>query len=195
MATRQLTCPTVLRLLLRYDPGTGNLYWRERAPIWFKTYTESIDALSKNKADAKRWNTRLSDKAACCLKEKNGYLTGSLMGRKYLAHRIIWAMQTGSWPEEQIDHINGVRDDNRWENLRAVSCTINNRNQRRNKVGKSCVAGVRFCRHSGRWVVQVRAGDGRRICRSSKSMEEAIEMHESIKKGLGYTEDHGRVRL
>lgn len=49
----------------------------------------------------------------------------------YSAHRLAWLWMTGAWPtEEQIDHRNGVRSDNRWVNLREVSRSINLQNRR-----------------------------------------------------------------
>lgn len=49
----------------------------------------------------------------------------------YRAHRLAWVWMTGNWPQlEQIDHRNGIRDDNRWSNLREVSRTYNNQNRR-----------------------------------------------------------------
>ena len=50
--------------------------------------------------------------------------------KPYRAHRVIWALVHGEWPEGQIDHINGVRDDNRLENLRVVT---NQDNQKKHK--------------------------------------------------------------
>ena len=49
----------------------------------------------------------------------------------YLAHRVIWFLQTGEWPDSDlvIDHINGVRNDNRWVNLRQVTVKENNINK------------------------------------------------------------------
>ena len=52
---------------------------------------------------------------------KLGYISGQLLGKIYKEHRLIWLLNTGTWPEDQLDHINGVRDDNRIENLR--ECT------------------------------------------------------------------------
>ena len=55
-------------------------------------------------------------------------------GRKvdYFEHRLAFFMMTGEWPEEDIDHINRVKDDNRWDNLRAVSHMENGWNTERN---------------------------------------------------------------
>jgi len=41
--------------------------------------------------------------------------------RAYYEHCLAFLYMTGQWPECEIDHINGVRHDNRWGNLRQVS--------------------------------------------------------------------------
>lgn len=53
-------------------------------------------------------------------------------GRQFNEHQIIWYMMTGqlSTRDMPIDHINGVRDDNRWCNLRMVPRKVNNWNRR-----------------------------------------------------------------
>lgn len=72
-------------------------------------------------------------------KNKRGYIVIHVSGKLYGAHRLAWAMHTGKSPNGHIDHINGVRDDNRIANLRDVSKNVNMQNQRKpaisNKVG------------------------------------------------------------
>jgi hypothetical protein len=63
---------------------------------------------------------------------KKGYKTLRLTpgGRRLQlqAHRVIWALVHGKWPDQHIDHINRNRSDNRPENLRDVSPDVNQRN-------------------------------------------------------------------
>lgn len=76
----------------------------------------------------------------------------SLDGRLYLSHRLAWLYAFGEWPPDQIDHVNGVREDNRLCNLRKASNAENMQNQRRAKPGnKSGLLGARFNRRDGRW--------------------------------------------
>lgn len=54
-----------------------------------------------------------------------GYSCVRVDGKRYRLHRLIWFMQTGSWPVQQIDHVNGIRNDNRWLNLREATSSQN----------------------------------------------------------------------
>ena len=59
----------------------------------------------------------------------SGYLQLRLNKKFQYVHRVIWLMQTGEWPEHEIDHINRIRTDNRWCNLREVTHQQNNFNR------------------------------------------------------------------
>jgi len=53
---------------------------------------------------------------------RDGYVQVRFKGVYYKAHRLIWTLHNGTIPNDlQIDHINGVKDDNRIENLRLVT--------------------------------------------------------------------------
>lgn len=57
-----------------------------------------------------------------------GYVIARFGGGTRQVHRLIWLHQKGEWPKYQIDHINGKRTDNRIENLRDVSQSVNQQN-------------------------------------------------------------------
>lgn len=59
----------------------------------------------------------------------NGYVYVSINGSKYFAHRLAWLYVTGQWPDGEIDHINRDRADNRFDNLRISSRSLNNQNK------------------------------------------------------------------
>jgi hypothetical protein len=62
---------------------------------------------------------------------KEGYLVTSVDGKLHKCHRLAWLYMTGLWPQGNIDHINGDKSDNRFENLRDVSHRQNIQNQRK----------------------------------------------------------------
>ena len=58
-----------------------------------------------------------------------GYRRVGIQGMEHAAHRVVWAYHFGKWPDSEIDHLNGVRHDNRIDNLRDVSRRGNNQNK------------------------------------------------------------------
>ena len=61
----------------------------------------------------------------------NGYAHVHTNKTTYKSHRIIWLLVTGKWPENQIDHINGIRNDNRFCNLREATTSQNCANKKK----------------------------------------------------------------
>lgn len=70
-----------------------------------------------------------------------GYRSIKLLGRTFFEHRLAWLYVTGSWPAQQIDHINGVKTDNRWKNLREATQAQNLQN-RKPTIGSTGCAGT-----------------------------------------------------
>ena len=62
--------------------------------------------------------------------------------KSYLAHRLARFYVNGVWPELAVDHINGVKDDNKWCNLREATCSQNNRNKSVSTRSQTGVKGV-----------------------------------------------------
>jgi hypothetical protein len=90
----------------------------------------------------------------------DGYPRVTINGKMYLAHRLAWLYVTGVWPVAQIDHINGVSDDNRFANLREASASENSRNSKLPTSNTSGFKGV--CRHRKGWQATIRI-DGRTV--------------------------------
>lgn len=114
-----------LRMLLRPDFEQGRLYW-------ISSPRRSVSAGSEA-------GTPL-----------DGYVVVQILGRSYRAHRLIWALKHGRWPAGQIDHLNGVRSDNRIANLREVTTSENMQNRAEPRKGphSSGLLGVSW--HKGR---------------------------------------------
>jgi citrate synthase len=94
--------------------------------------------------------TRLSNgKIAGCL-DKDGYVIIKINKKNMKAHRLAWLYVHGEFPEEQIDHINRDRSDNRIENLRCVSAQENSYNKSKYSNSGYCV-GVTWSGTSNKW--------------------------------------------
>ncbi len=86
----------------------------------------------------------------------NGYRSVSIDGRLYQAHRLIWKMVRGEIPTGMfIDHVNGMRDDNRLENLRLATDGENKRNRGAQSNNTSGFKGVSFHKPKNKFVAQI----------------------------------------
>jgi hypothetical protein len=159
-----------LNELLTYHPETGDLYWRWRSEDRFE-----------KEMFAKRWNTRYANQRAFITVHPQGYLTGAINGRRYLAHRVIWKMVHDEEPDV-IDHINHIKDDNRLANLRNVSFAENCRNLPK-------VSGVRQL-PSGRFQARV----SKRHIGVFDTEIQAIQARSDALKDAGYHSNHGEVK-
>lgn len=94
------------RKRLAYDPETGKLTWKMlRNTLRVGEEAKSLDVA--------------------------GYVQVNIAGTVIKGHRLAWFLHYGAWPDGHIDHINGVRDDNRIANLRVVTNAINCQNKRK----------------------------------------------------------------
>jgi len=75
--------------------------------------------------------------------------------KSYLAHRVIWLWHHGYMPENDLDHINKIKHDNRIENLREASRQCNARNTGNHISNSSGVKGVHWGRSIERWCSSV----------------------------------------
>lgn len=73
-----------------------------------------------------------------------GYVDIVFRGKRLRGHRVAFALMTGAWPSNILDHVNGDRADNRWKNLRECSQSDNAKNRTVNTKGRSGVRGVRY---------------------------------------------------
>ena len=114
---------------LRYNPTTGEIvYLNDYAPYAYKgKVVTSLDS--------------------------HGYIRVSYKGKRYLGHRVAYFLMKGYLPDGDIDHINGDRSDNRWDNLRKVTRSENLHRQKKTR-GKSKYKGV--IKHQKGWLAQCR---------------------------------------
>jgi hypothetical protein len=72
----------------------------------------------------------------------DGYLCIKVKGKSYKAHRLAWLYETGAWPKEQIDHIDGNRLNNKICNLREARLIDNAKNRCVSRTSKTGIRGV-----------------------------------------------------
>ena len=180
MAIESLPSPEQLRQLLRYEPETGKLFWLPRG----------VDCFPSEGA-CKSWNTKYAGREAFTFISANGYPTGHLLGKARKAHRVIWAIVTGAWPTEFLDHINGVRSDNRFCNLREATMAENNRNRGPSRFNTSGYKGVRYDKKSNRWIAKIGYQNAPVYLGCFKTAEEAYDAYcEGSKRLYG---EYGRI--
>lgn len=120
-----------LRRNLQYDPDTG--HW-----IWLITQSNKVQA---------------GDRAGTVT--TSGYLRVRFGSIGYVSARLAWFYMTGKWPQEQIDHINKIRLDDRWINLREANFSQNQINKAIQTNNTSGYKGVSWDTASSKWEVRV----------------------------------------
>lgn len=86
----------------------------------------------------------------------DGYRTIMIDGKAYKAQRLAWLLYTGSWPKDQIDHANRIKDDNRFVNLREATKSQNQINSGMYRNNKSGYRGVCFNKASNKWAAEIK---------------------------------------
>ncbi len=145
-----------------------------KAIIWKWDYDPEFGSL----------RNRVSNQAAR-LKCAKGYIKIEVLGKSYYAHRVAFLIMEARWPE-QIDHINRIRDDNRWINLREANQVENARNHGLRVTNTSGVMGVGHSERHG-WVAEMTRNGTRKRVKSLPNFEAAIaarkEMEDSFARG------------
>ena len=154
--------PELMKKLLRYEPDTGHIFWREW-PI--EMFADGKQSAEHNR---NRLNSRISGKRAFCQKSKqmakNGsqYRSGFIFRRSFMSHRVAWVLHYGEWPAKGIDHINGDRGDNRIENLRLADPYENSWNTGARVINTSGYKGVNWNASNNAWQSRITV-QGKRI--------------------------------
>lgn len=139
---------------LKYNPKSGKLYWNVSKPR------------------VKKGNEIKS-------KTSEGYKSIKINGKSYLQHRICWYLFYGKWPTNSVDHINGIKDDNRILNLRDVSHRENCSNAKCHRQ-KRKLAGTYFHKRDNVWEATIYIN--KRIYLGRFKTE--VEANNSYKKAL-----------
>lgn len=123
-----------LRELLHYDPETGEFLWKIR-----------------------RRGVRASSVAGYA--RPDGYRRIVVDGGRYMAHRLAWLYMKGTWPAEEVDHDNLIRNDNRWDNLREATTAQNKGNCTKRQTNTSGFKGVSWHAIGRKWRASIQVNN------------------------------------
>jgi len=118
-------------------------------------------------------------------KDHAGYLIIKIDYKAYKAHRLAWLYVYGAWPIDQIDHINGIKNDNRIKNLREAS-------NRQNSHNKHCIqknsttgfTGVSFVKSTNKFRAHISINGKFNSLGVYETAEEAHEVYLKNKRAL-----------
>ena len=158
------TLITDLKRVMHYCPATGYFTWLINAG-W-----QMPHVFVGKRAGKKVYGT--------------GYWDISWKGHGYKAHRLAWAFMFGPPdPGLVIDHLNGIRDDNRIANLCLVSSGQNSLNQTtKSPRTPSGHTGVYWNRKDQRWYAKIVVGRKQVHLGNYRNMGEAIAARSAGRK-------------
>ena len=148
-----------LKEILEYEQETGIFTWVK---------------LAKNVH-----NIHIGDIAGC-LDKRNGYISIRINNKKYRAHRLAWLYVIGNWPEFEIDHINHIRNDNRFENLRDTDKNRWNKSEQKNNT--SGYVGVVLDKPTKKWQAQIQVNGKCIYLGLFTDIEEASQAYQEAKE-------------
>ena len=120
-----------LKEVLFYDPKIGDFIWK-----------------------ISTGNVKIGDIASCL--NFYGYIRISVDGVRYKAHRLAWLYEYGYFPENDLDHIDRIKTNNRIKNLREASRSCNMRNTGNQKNNTSGIKGICFDKANNKWESRIK---------------------------------------
>jgi len=171
-----LTLPSQAELkeLLEYDSVSGVFRWKV----------------------VSNYRVHIGDEAGTVSPGEKPYIRIGINHQIYRAHRLAWMMHYGEDPGDlQIDHINGVHDDNRIVNLRLVDTVGNCRNMRMRPDNSSGMTGVSFNTQKQKWFANITVNRSRIFLGSFKLKRHAIAARKDANLAYGFHENHGTRRI
>lgn len=144
-----------------------------------------------------KWRVRMSDKVkvgdiAGCVDSREGYRLIRILGTLYRASRLAWLYKYGVVPKLDIDHINHNRSDDRIENLREVSRSVNMRNGTRRSDNKSGTTGVSWSKSKDKWRAVIMVDKKYKHIGYFLTKSEAISARKKLEPLNQYHKNHGQ---
>ena len=117
--------------------------------------------------------------------DAQGYRRVKFDGKTYQVHRLVWFYVHGTWPTDQLDHINGVKGDNRITNLREATNSQNQQNQRKpHSRNKNGYLGVTYRKRLDKWQARIKINGTQRHLGLFSTPEYANEAYLQAKREL-----------
>ena len=124
-----------------------------------------------------------------------GYIKIMISGTNYFAHRMAILYVSGFWPKDESDHINGNRADNRINNLRLVSRSVNSRNLAKRIDNTSGCTGVHLDSISSKWRAEIVFNHKRIYLGLFTDKNDAIKARKDANIKYGFHPNHGREKI
>ena len=187
----ELPSINLLNEFFEIDAENGILYWKQRKTYWFKPNSETSKRKVTEEHRCKIWNTKHAGNKAGRINFQ-GYRIVYIFKKIYQEHRIIYKMFYGHDPE-YVDHINGIRYDNRPSNLRSVSNSENQKNKKISSNNTSGYVGISWCKLTCTWLAHIGTSN-RRERQRFVMIEDAIDWRNQKAIEYNFHENHGRER-
>ena len=162
--------------LLTYEPTTGNLVWKHRHEneSFNTSHAGRMAGTRYYEKTSKKWYRKIDISGVC---------------KWFLAHRVCFLLMTGRWPLF-IDHIDSDGENNKWENLREVDRSQNNKNRVLGGKSKTGLHGVYI--RSGNYRV-IGSLSGRTVTIGTfDNIFDAACARKSFERANGYHLNHGQ---
>ena len=154
--------------LLIYNDVSGTLIWRK-----FRNQFALAGSIAGNPAN-------------------HGYIIVTLYGKHYLAHRLVWLLNHGRWPEKDIDHIDHNKNNNKIENLREVDQLENSKNVGITIRNTSGVVGVYWRKDVSKWTAKIRVDGVLLSLGSFNDKMSAVQARKMAEIKYGFHLNHGQ---
>lgn len=154
-------------ILLDYCPNTGNF-------IWNKTINSHIQ------------KGRIAGSI-----DKHGYICIGIKNKIIKAHRLAFLFMTGSFPKNQVDHIDQNRSNNIWNNLRDIKQKENTKNRKVDSRSISDYTGIRFIKKTNKFQARIYSNGKLIILGSFTNLKDAIDIKEKANIKYKFHKNHG----
>jgi len=160
---------------LNYNPETGDLTW-----------TDNVKKRGWVEPGKKAGNK-------CAIGYMVVTMTVDKVRHQLYAHRVAWLLTHDKWPDNQIDHINGERVDNRLINLRDVTLQENRKNMKKPTNNTSGEMGVVWDKGRQKWQARIRVNGKDMYLGRFKDFDAALARRKQAEIEHGFHANHGRT--